>query len=59
MPWPVGVAELFREVPANSNLFDVTSDDQRFLMARALGAVEMPTILVLHFFEELKRLVPP
>jgi len=39
--------------------YDVTADDQRFVMIRvqeAAGAAEL--ILVLNFFEELKRLVP-
>jgi len=50
-------------VDAGSNYYDVTVDDQRFLMGRrlegaAVGAVDQNLILVTNFFEELKERVP-
>jgi hypothetical protein len=44
----------------NTDFYDVALDDQRFLMARRYDADEAATsfVLVLNFFEELKRLVP-
>ena len=45
-----------------SNFYDVSRDDQRFLMGRQVGATQSqgPSrfVLVQSFFEELKRLVP-
>ena len=40
--------------------YDVSLDDERFLMARPVGADDEPTpvILVQNFFEELKARVP-
>ena len=46
---------------AGTGAYDVTLDDERFLMARVAGSVEASAgklILVQNFFEELKRLVP-
>ena len=40
----------------NTRAYDVALDDQRFLTTRPVG--ETSVILVLNFFEELKRLVP-
>jgi len=43
---------------ANSDFYDITSDDQRFLMARAYGETEgsaRQLILIQNFFEELKE----
>jgi len=62
----VGVETVFAfppgiQVTENGDFFDVSSDDQRFLMARASGWDEKDSsqlILVQNFFEELKRLVP-
>ena len=41
-------------------MYDVTPDDQRFVMLRigAEVAAAAEVILVTNFFEELKRLVP-
>ena len=43
-------------------MYDVTQDDQRFLMARVYGVDEEEEtnafVLVQNFFEELKHLVP-
>ena len=55
---PVGYARN----PSN-NFYDVSSDGERFLMARPYtgdteDAAPPSYILVLNFFEELKRLVP-
>ena len=38
--------------------YDVTADDQRFVMIRDRAVVEEQLIVVENFFEELKRLVP-
>jgi hypothetical protein len=49
-------------VGLNSDFYDITSDDQRFLMVRPYSAEDeglaTKIILVQNFFEELKRLVP-
>ena len=50
----------YRTIPVSS-LFDITPDDQRFLMVREVGSDENSTnsiILVTNFFEELKARVP-
>ena len=46
--------------PGGGNNLDVLPGDQRFMMARNIGAAEAPSqlMIVLDFFEELKRLVP-
>jgi serine/threonine-protein kinase len=43
------------------DFFDVSSDDQRFLMVRSVASGEegLHVVVVQNFFEELKRLVPP
>ena len=43
-----------------TDFYDVSLDDQRFLMGRGLGltAESQNLIMVTNFFEELKRLVP-
>ena len=38
--------------------YDVTSDGERFLMLRQVEGSEVPIVIVLNWFEELKRLVP-
>ena len=46
---------------ASYAMYDVTPDDQRFMMLRIgadLAAAAAEVILVTNFFEELKRLVP-
>ena len=47
-------------LPSNGNpLYDVTPDDQRFMMLRIMDqGDDAELILVQNFFEELKRLVP-
>jgi serine/threonine-protein kinase len=45
-------------VNAGNNSYDVSADGEWFLMARDVGGVADEVILVLNFFEELKRLVP-
>ena len=47
-------------VNAGANFYDITSDDQRFLMVRAYEDEAAPTevIVVENFFEELKERVP-
>jgi serine/threonine-protein kinase len=49
-------------VAPNADFYDVTSDDQRFLMVREIpddpAGSPHRTVLVHNFFEELKRLVP-
>ncbi len=43
----------------NHQMYDVTPDDQQFIMIRPVGEdVAGELILVVNFFEELKRLVP-
>ena len=46
----------------NWRSYDVASDDQRFVMMKAVDVSDQPGgprhILVQNFFEELKRLVP-
>ena len=44
----------------NDPQYDVTPDDERFIMIRETGDVSTAAklILVQNFFEELKRLVP-
>jgi hypothetical protein len=48
---------------AGNDFYDVSSDGERFLMARSTGMGKDETgitrfVLVQNFFEELKRLVP-
>ena len=51
--------ELFLHPAGNNDFYDVSLDDDRFLMARYYGSNSaMSFILVLNFFEELKCLVP-
>jgi hypothetical protein len=38
--------------------YDVTADGERFLMLRQVEGSEVPIVVVLNWFEELKRLVP-
>ena len=49
-----------QSVDGSNDFYDVSSDGERFLMVRQYGQEEVSTslILVLNFFEELKRLVP-
>jgi hypothetical protein len=61
----VGLETLFTlpvgAVMNTADFYDITSDDQRFLMARLYADTEAPTtqlILVQNFFEELKERVP-
>ena len=44
----------------NHPMYDVTPDDERFIMIRQTGDVSTAAklIIVQNFFEELKRLVP-
>jgi len=52
---------IFNETRSGSiEFYDVAADDQRFLMAQRSGTDDDSTtfVLVLNFFEELKRLVP-
>jgi len=46
---------------AGTRPFDVTPDGQRFVMIKSGNAVDDTNaiIVVQHWFEELKRLVPP
>ena len=43
----------------NHQQYDVTLDDERFIMLREVGqATASELVLVQNFFEELKRVVP-
>ena len=66
-PWSAGAPTKVLEAryvmsPGGNNLrnYDIAADGQRFLMMKASGTLEAPPqiIVVQHFDEELKRLVP-
>ena len=44
-------------IPSHKQIYDVSADDQRFVMMKRIGESRNEVILVLNFFEELKQRV--